>query len=269
LPTSRKINCPACGFSISADSKSCDFCGFEFETSIDEKPSTASFKSELADKQDERLDTQTQKKTANGKKNGSRAKPATPKPGVEGLTPAETGGEVLRTGFQPELGKDIRYGTVSPEDRIKELEKQLSEAEKELDVISKILVETPQQKKQESAQAGTNFAQPATVIEKTPKIETPRLDNSGRRAVQATPAIIESVNPAKEKKASLHLRIKALTAVSIVVGAAVYAVSAILSASIGGLEEYFLMFAGAVLITLGLYTSIETTEIDRTAYYHS
>ena len=272
MPSNRKINCPACGFSISADTRSCDFCGYEFETRIDEKPSAAAFKSELVQKQAESPGVQALKKNGNGKKNGNKPKsPVSVRKPEEDQKAVPAPSETYAGTARPSLEKSSApvRSTVSAEDRIKELEKQLSEAEKELDVISKILVEAPKEKKQEPVAAAPHTAQVAAQTSKTASTETKRQVMPDRRGIQPGHGTAGTFGSSPAKRASLHLRLKAMTGGAIAIGAAVYVASVILSASIGSLEEYFLMVSGSALIALGLYSSLEAVEIDRPAFYHS
>ncbi len=271
MAANRKINCPACGFSISADSRSCDFCGYEFETDIDEKPSASAFKSELAPKQAENPGAETQKKNVNGKKKGNnKTKPATAdqKPEDEQV-PAAAPAMVSQTPVQPAAVNSSTRSAISAEDRIKELERQLSEAENELDVISKILVDQPKEMKQESAPGAASVMPATSQAAKSSDGETQRRVTTDRQSIQTTPNSSTAFDASKKNRTPLHLKFRALNAVSIAIGVAVYVASVFLSSSLGSLEEYFLMFSGAVLITLGLYASIETAEIEqRQTVYH-
>ncbi len=266
MPANRKINCPACGFSIDADSISCDFCGYEFETHIDDKPSSSAFKSDLSVKETvkeaESPARQTQKKNGNGKKNGGKGKPAVIPPNTEkGNVPSTAAVQEARPG-QRDGNAPSR---VNPQDRIRELEKQLSEAEKELDVISRILVDTPGEKTQMPVPAVAAASQAVARAERKTGAEMPRqvaADSHSDREISAANAFPSS---AVSGRGSLQFKVKAPTLISIATGAAVYVVSAILSSTMGSLEEYFLMLSGALLITLGLYASLESKIIDRPA----
>jgi hypothetical protein len=260
LPAPRKINCPACGFSISATAKTCDFCGYELEPQMDDSPSSQAFRSD-AFESSARPPVSGGGKNGNGKKNAGRSRP----PNVR---EQETEPERITQGQNAVPPAAVEAPAVIlpdvAEKRIKELEKQLSDAEKELDVISKILAETSAAEAGENAVAPVAKAATADAVQKLPeRVNAADLGvaTKSKAIVPERGAVPSPVHEYRKAKGTgLRFRAKAVTAVSIVVGLALYLTASAFSAQLGAVEGYFLLIAGTVLVSLGLYSSFEPSE---------
>jgi hypothetical protein len=226
---------------------------------MEDTPSSQAFRSDL-------IETETRQPASNTRKNGNGKK--------------NTGRAVRSNAREQEQEKKVQNAAVpfhaaeetpvdvppaAAEKRIKELEKQLSDAEKELDVISKILAES---NAAETGQGAITPASSAVSVSETAKKWPEPVKTAGSVAdpksetgMPGRAAASQTVHEYRRAKGSgLRFRLKMVTAVPLVAGIALYLGAFALSAQLGYIEEYFLLIAGTLLVSLGLYSSFEPVE---------
>ena len=231
---------------------------------MEDTPSSQAFRSDLVESAARQTASNT-RKNGNGKKNTGR--------GVRSNVREQEQEKKVQNAPAPshaaeEGPADVSQSVVPPaaaEKRIKELEKQLSDAEKELDVISKILAESNAAETGQGAIAPASAAVSVTeTAKKWPEpvktaesVADPKSETGMPGRAAASPTVHEY---RRAKGSGLRFRIKMMAAVPLVAGIALYLGAFALSAQLGSIEEYFLLIAGTVLVSLGLYSSFEPVE---------
>lgn len=264
MPKENVINCPACGFTLKAGSKTCEFCGYEFE-----EDDVSSFEASRRTVKDSPL-TQVSGRTASPKDNtkkgnGSSRKGAKGSPrtadakdtGSRATSPSAVTQSAAVEPVAPLPRPSV--GDSHPQQRIRELERQLTDAEKELDEISKLLGPGHEKQSQAAvsspaaagASAPSNMMPPGQVV-------SSRL---GSRPVSAsayggagTGVAASGYAGARER---VRFRFRGMTAGAIIVGLAVYALSFMLRSNISLTEMYMLILPASILVALGIYASLQ------------
>lgn|GEM_PF-5494291 len=223
MPEDDLVRCPACGFRVKADEEVCSYCGYEFKDTLDAQHAVQSVSLQSP------AYTEAARKVSprNPRKRNSKAKEVKVEPPVE-----------------------------DTHEKIRKLEEQLSEAEKELDEISRML--------SSPAAAATINTQAAPVPQPAPA--THQLTHSV--TVQAPPlqTPVAPVHPDVSKEhadRSTRLffmpRIESL--VALVAGLAVYALAFFYSTVFTVVQTYLMLIPGSVLVAVGLYFSFESRAI--------
>lgn len=263
------INCPACGFSIKASSKSCDFCGYEFESfaTATSQPSAREPETPSQGRGQSKSTRNGSKKGSNGSRKSaskSQRKPNGSRNGNTRLSRTQETSVQEETAVESPSEAEGPETDADPQTRIKELEKQLSDAEKELDVISKLLGQGKEKQPEAHAAAAAVQTQDAVVVRPSARPQqaaaevVPRALSSIASPVPAPSATALS-GEGSSSGGGLSFKIRGMTMGSIVIGLVVYAISFLLSANIGQLEMYMLIIPASILVGLGLYASLEAT----------
>ncbi len=251
LPASRKINCPACGFSISATAKTCDFCGYELNASLTGSDNEQAHVTETEKSTSKRNGQSDQIRAASGRRNGEREKAQAPK--------AETAAGESNVATVRPSGNASAAPEIDPEKRIRELEAQLSEAEKELDVISKILAEGSTSAAQSKPVAESKGVTAPAVTMGNPNLPEPV--RRGKIDAEREAGKLAGAPPAGDEEksgmAGLRFTAKAKALLPIIAGAVIYGISFAFPAQLGSTEQYFLAVTGSVLVATGIFASIE------------
>lgn len=266
MPKASGISCPACGFTLKAGSKTCDFCGYEFEDT-----DASTLQSSRQTVRDSPL-TQLSGVKPQGADSARKAAVVTRKVQKQAPPPRQAAvrtDESRKTGGGAVAAQEDVIAKQSthhedgiaggnPQSRIKELEKQLTDAEKELDEISKLLGPG----RSAASAAASTAAMTANSVARPPPVEV--VSSKLRTAPPPVPspstsmAAYESNIGAKGATGKgLSLRFRGVSAGAIVVGLVVYALSFLLSPNIGRFEMYLLMLPASILVAVGIYASLE------------
>lgn len=266
MPRENIVNCPACGFSVKAGSKSCDFCGYEFESNDFAGPNpvkTAGQASAMGQGASRSTSRNGTRKGSNNKK-GSKSQSRSNGNGKNGNSrKSRTQDAEGQAGAAVETVPvvDVSEPDLDPQKRIKELEKQLTDAEKELDEISKLL--GPGHSKPEQAVASAAATAPQVKVKQNPppvEVVPSRVGARPAAAAQGTSGSFANASSSSSSPgARLFFRFRGMTVGAIVIGLIVYALSFVLMQSIGQLEMYLLILPASILVALGLYASLEAS----------
>ncbi len=271
MPKENKINCPACGFALKSGSKTCEFCGYEFEEEDLSSSQPDASRDTVGMLENRQSSKPAVSRNGNKKTNGA-GKKTTRNPPVKGAANgkngsmrkggAQDGDFQAGTAVEPRLEPEDTTNESGTQARIKELEKQLTDAEKELDVISKLL-NTGGHEKPAAAEASApvTYAPPAAEPVRTaPPSPTPvqpakqTIPVNVPAAKESAPAAVEDSSHTSGK---LFFRFRGMTAGAIIVGLVVYALSYLISTNIGRMEMYLLLLPASILVALGIYSSLE------------
>ncbi|MEM3851712.1 MAG: zinc ribbon domain-containing protein [Methanomassiliicoccales archaeon] len=229
------IRCPACGFRVKAGEKSCEYCGYEFEQALPEMKGTMSDNASL---QSEAYEEATRRV---GGKRATKKKESKPKEQVE-----------IKQAAEPVLAAETIQKASAADDpqlKIKKLEQQLREAEKELDEISKAI----------------SSAGPAT--QKDDTLTTHQVNHSftvPTPPVQALlthpPVVRESDNLSLRSSVHVQFVPAVQSIVAIVLGFGVYALLFALYSSLSLYEFYLVLVPATVLIASGIFYSFSEVQ---------
>ena len=270
MPKENKISCPACGFSLKAGSKTCEFCGYEFEEEGLSSSQPVASRDTVGMQESRQSSKPAMSKNGNKKTNGAGKKTAkSPAKGaVNGKNGTMRRGGAQDDDFQadttaePRLEPDDTANESGTQARIKELEKQLTDAEKELDVISKLLSTGGHDKPAAAeASAAVAYAPPAAEPARAAPPPPAPVQPAKQASPAAVPAAKESAPAAFDSSSHtggrLFFRFRGMTVGAIVVGLVVYALSYLISTNIGRMEMYLLLLPASILVALGIYSSLE------------
>ncbi len=271
MPKENTISCPACGFSLKAGSKTCEFCGYEFEDDDFSMLQTSSKNETVGSLQNRQSQRGTASKNgskkSNGTKKGSKSQSRSSTNGKNGGNKkSRTGAQTVDVQAETVAETVPAYASDEAEDntqaRIKELEKQLTDAEKELDVISKLLGQERDRQPADEQQASAEYVEmaggavhaPAAAPQVIPSSFTSPPPPASASTSWASDAAVTGSSAARSR---LFFRFRGMTFGAIVVGLMVYALSYLLSSNIGRMEMYLLILPASILVALGLYASLE------------
>lgn len=270
MPKENRINCPACGFALKSGSKTCEFCGYEFEDEELTPPQPEASRETVGVLEGRQSSRPPMTKNGSKKPNGGakKAPRSAAKVGLNGKNGSMRKGGIQEGSFQtgtavePRLEPEDTTNESGTQARIKELEKQLTDAEKELDVISKLLnTGGREQPAAAEAAAATAYAPPVAEPVRAPPPPPPTVQPAKQAPPVSAPAAKDTAPKAVESSAftggRLLFRFRGMTVGAIVVGLIVYALSYLISTNIGRMEMYLLILPASILVALGIYSSLE------------